>query len=414
MSTLTKRWLTPKYTQLVGVVIFAVIPKLAFAELPEGYTGTRPAGMGGAFTAVATDENSFWTNPAGIARTRKARSRKGVDVAKFPNMSLGFNSASRGLYTTIKSASGSAVADSIASSDVVASKPFYVRGAAFPVMIFESGKNQPMGIGAFGNSISKIYIDKDTPADARVVSVTDVGAAFGIAFTNFANRLNLGLTLRPTYRYAYEGTVPSEDLKSSAAMGKRMKSDSNTGTGIGVDAGFMFTLSDFWFPTVGMAVRNLPTGCQEDYLNPFTEERQKVCGTKYASKGGNPDALSNVDPTDLRAGISISPRIAKEFGIRFAADIHNVYLRSSTAYYGLPGVDTAKLLHGGIEFFSGNPLEQSAVSFRVGANQGFVTYGGSLNLSWMHLEFASYGVDVSDQVKRVEDRRYLASLGVSF
>lgn len=395
---------------LVGIVISSEL----HAELPEGFTGPRPAGMGGAFTAVSNDENAFWTNPAGIARARKARSRSKLHIAKFPNVMLGANSASRSMYNAIKSASGSSVSDVVSGASVPTDKPFYMRAAAFPVTIFEAGKNQPMGFGMFGNSVSKIYIDKDTPSDARVVSYTDVGAALGLAYTNFANRLNLGLTLRPTYRYAYEDTIPSEDLTSKSALSKRMRRDSNRGVGIGADAGVMFTLADFWFPTIGLAVRNLPTGCKADYLNPFTEERQNICGTKFSGSSGNPDALTVVDPTDVRAGVSITPRFANNYSMRFSADVHNVYMKSTTAYYGLPGVDAAKLIHAGLEFFLGNPLEQSPFSVRVGANQGFVTYGASLNLPWFHIDFASYGVDISDQVKRVEDRRYLLALGTNF
>lgn len=394
-----------------GVWVFS-LP--VYAELPEGFTGPRPAGMGGAFTAVANDENSFWTNPAGIARTRKARSRKNLHIGKFPNAMLGANAASRGMYSALKSASGSSVSDVVSGSTVPTDKPFYMRAAAFPVAIFEAGKNQPMGFGAFGNSVSKIYIDKDTPTDARIVSYTDIGAALGIAYTNFSNRLNLGLTFRPTYRYAYEDTIPSEDLTSNTALTKRMKRDSNRGTGIGVDAGVMFTLADFWFPTIGLVARNLPTGCKADYLNPYTEERQHICGTKFSGSSGNPDALTALDPTDVRAGVSITPRFANNYSMRFSADVHNLYLKSSTAYYGYPGVDAAKLLHAGLEFFVGNPLDQSPFSIRVGANQGFVTYGGSINLPWFHIDFASYGVDISDQVKRVEDRRYLLALGTNF
>lgn len=384
------------------------------AELPEGFTGPRPAGMGGAFTAVSNDENAFWTNPAGIARARKARSRNKVHIAKFPNAMLGANAASRTMYGAIKSASGSSVADVVSNSTVPTDKPFYMRAAAFPVMIFEGGKNAPMGVGMFGNSVSKITIDKDTPTDARIVSYTDVGAAIGFAFTTFANRLNLGLTLRPTYRYAYEDSVPSDELTNQKDLAKRMRQDANRGMGIGADIGFMFTLADFWFPTIGMSVRNLPTGCKVDYLNPFTEERQNICGTKYSGSSGNPDALSAIDPTDVRAGVSISPRFTKDYSLRFSADIHNLYLKSTTAYYGLPGVDAAKLLHAGLEFFIGNPLEQSPFSVRVGSNQGFITYGASINVPWFHIDFASYGVDVSDQVKRVEDRRYLLALGTNF
>ena len=258
----------------------------------------------------------------------------------------------------------------------------------------------------------RINVDKNIPTDARVSAVTDVGTSLGYAYTNFANRLNIGLNLRPTYRYAYEDTVPSSDLKSKTALLKRIKKDSNRGVGIGADVGLLFTIADFWFPTIGVAIRNLPTGCVDDYLNPFTETRQKICGTTYAGSNGNSEALSVIDPMDARIGFAISPRIAKDYGIRLTADIQNIYLGTGTAYYGLPGIDISKMLHGGIEFFTGNPLERSVFAVQLGANQGFVTWGFIINTALASVEFASYAVDVSSTVKRVEDRRYVASLSV--
>jgi hypothetical protein len=164
---------------------------------------------------------------------------------------------------------------------------------------------------------------------------------------------------------------------------------------------------------MGLAIRNLPTGCKSDYLNPFTEKRQKICGTKYIGSEGNPEALSILDPTDARIGFSISPRVASDYGIRFSADLQNIYLGQSETYYGLPGIDLAKMLHGGLELFTGNPLERHAYAFQVGANQGFVTWGFAINSSYGSLEFASYAADVSNTLKRVEDRRYLTSFSMA-
>lgn len=382
-------------------------------EVPEGYPTPRSMGLGGATTGVANDESAFWTNPAGIARARKARSRQGVHILKLPNLTLGLNAASRSFYGAIQGATSSGIADVIASSDINSSKPFYARAAAFPAIMFEADKNQPAGFGIFSNSIMRIYVDKDTPTDARISAITDVGANFGYAFTNPANRLTMGVTFRPTYRYAYEDTVGSSELKSRTSLLNRIKKDSNRGLGLGADFGLMYTLADFWFPTIGIAIRNLPTGCVDDYLNPFTEIRQKICGTVYTGSKGNPEALSVIDPTDTRFGVSISPRIAKDYGIRFSADLQNLYFGTGSAYYGLPGIDIAKMLHGGVEIFSGNPLERAPFAVQIGANQGFVTWGFLMNTSIATLEFASYAVDVSSTLRRVEDRRYIASLSVT-
>ncbi len=396
-----------------AVLLGLLLQPHAQAELPEGYATPRPMGLGGAFTAIASDESAFWTNPAGIARARKARSREGVHILKIPNLTLGANAASRSFYAAIVGTTSAGVADVIANSNLNENRPFYARAAAFPVIMFDAGKNAPAGFGVFENSTMRIYIDKDVPTDARISAITDVGTNLGYAFTNAANRLSLGFNIRPTYRYAYEDTAPSSELKSRTALYKRVKRDSNRGFGLGADVGLLYTLADFWFPTLGLAIRNLPTGCKDDYLNPFTEKRQKICGTIYSGSRGNPEALSVVDPTDARIGLSISPRIAKDFGIRFAADVQNLYFGTSSAYYGLPGLDISKLLHGGIEVFSGNPLERSRFAVQLGANQGFFTFGASINSIIGSFEFASYAADVSNTVKRVEDRRYVASLSVS-
>jgi hypothetical protein len=383
------------------------------AEVPEGYPTPRPMGLGGAFTAVANDDSAFWTNPAGIARVRKARSRKTVHILKLPNVTVGLNAASRSFYGAIAGTTSGGVADVIAESDFDAEKPFYARAAAFPSILFDMGKNRPAGFGIFQNSSMRVYIDKDTPTDARVSSVSDLGASFGYAMTDASNRITLGLTLRPTYRYAFEDTIPSSDLKSRTGLYERIKSDNNRGVGMGADVGLLYTLADYWFPTLGLTLRNLPTGCKKDYLNPFTEKRQNICGTKFIGSEGNSEALSIVDPTDARVGMSISPRVSSDYGIRFSADVQNIYLGRNSTYYGLPGIDLAKMLHGGMEIFSGNPLEQSAFALQVGANQGFISWGFTINSTLGSLEFASYAADVSSTLKRVEDRRYLTSFSMS-
>ncbi len=395
------------FLMLAAVFLFAPYSR---AEVPDGYLSPRPAGMGGAFTAVANDESVFWTNPAGISRVRKARSREVVHIVKIPNVTIAANTNSKNVLSVIKGSTSDGVADAIAGSSLSPAKPFYARAAAFPVILFDAGKNNPMGFGVFENSAMRVFIDKNIPTDARIVAVTDVGANYGVAYSNPSNRFNLGMTLRPTYRYAYEDTSPTSELKSKTALVKRINKGSNRGVGVGADVGFLFTLADFWYPTIGGAIRNLPTGCKANYLNPFTELRQNICGTKFLGSSGNPDALSVLDPMDTRIGVSISPRLAKDFGMRFTGDIQNISLGSGKTYYGMPGIDAAKMLHGGIEFYSGNPLARSAFAVQVGANQGFVTWGVTANTPFASLEIASYGADISSTVKRIEDRRYVASI----
>lgn len=389
------------------------LPALA-EEVPEHFTPVRPIGMGGAFTAVANDESAIWTNPAGIGRSRKARSRNTFNVTKVPNIIAGANSEAKNFYSGFKSAQDKSVESIVTSMDELGDKPFWARAAMFPVTLFDLGRDTPMAFGMYSNTTTKVVIAKEAPEQARVEAVSDLGSVIGFGYTNASNRFNVGLQFRPIWRYAYEDRIPSEDLVNRERMKTRMKDDANRSQGLGVDFGVMYTIADFWYPTIGIAALNLPTGCRDNYLNPFTEKRQTVCGTTYSGSFGNEDALSTVDPTDIRFGLSITPRLGRKLAMRFALDVHQLPAGTPDQSYGLQGIEASKLVHAGVEFFTGNPLLISPFSVRAGYSQGFVTTGASLNLSFINLEFAYFGRDVSSSSTPIEDRRYLGSFSFDF
>ncbi len=383
-------------------------------EIPEHFTAVRPIGMGDAFTAVANDENSVWTNPAGIGRSRKARSRSVFNVSKVPNLIGGANTEGKAFYEGFKSAGSDSVDGILSQAGDLGDKPFWARAALFPVALFDLDRVTPASFGLYSNTTAKIVIPKDTPEVARVETVSDVGAVLGIGYTNQSNRFNIGLQLRPVLRYAYEDRIPSADLLDKGALQTRLKEDSNKSTGLGADFGMMYTVADFWFPTVGLAILNLPTGCHADYLNPFTEQRENVCGTAYSGDFANEDALSTVDPTDIRLGVAITPRLSHSLSMRFALDVHHLPLGTAAQSYGLQGIEVSKLIHGGVEFFVGNPLMLSPFSLRAGYSQGFATAGASVNLGVLALDIATFGRDVSSTSKPIEDRRVMGSLSFDF
>jgi len=405
---LVSKSLNFKYIVLLG---FLVAPHGQAEEIRNPYLPTRAAGMGGAFTAVANDEGAIFTNPAGIARARKNRSRDFLHIAKFPNLTLGINSESRSFYEAFTSVKGDKNVEGILdTADTLGSKPFWIRASIFPVAIFEVQKGSPASFGVFSDTSSKIVIEKSSSDQTRIEVVSDQGAALGFAWTNNTNRINLGFQLRPTYRYAYERRIASGDLFNKKLLKDQLANDSNKSTGMGVDFGLLATMADFWYPTIGISILNLPTGCRKDYLNPFTEKREAVCGTIYNGDLGNKDALSTIDPTDIRIGTSIITRITRKINLRLALDAHNISLPIGGSNYGLTGIEASKILHAGAELFFGNPLLLSPISFRGGYSQGFVTLGASLNFKLFSLDFASYAADVSSTSSATEDRRYMASL----
>jgi hypothetical protein len=402
-------WMTRKLK--IVFLVFAMNATALAEEIRNPYLPIRAAGMGGAFTAVANDEGSIFTNPAGIARARKNRSRDTLHLAKFPNVIVGANAESKSFYQAFSSIDGDKNVEGVLDElDSIGTKPFWARAAIFPVMIVDLKKGTPASFGLFSETTTKIVIEEESSSQARVEVVSDQGAAVGIGWTNKTNRFNMGLQVRPTYRYAYEKRISSGDLFDKDLMKERLENDSNKSTATGIDFGMMATLADFWFPTIGVSVLNLPVGCRDDYLNPFTEKRETVCGTVYQGDFGNEDALSTVDPTDIRVGFSIITRMTRKINLRFALDAHNLAFQSGTSNYGLGGIEVSKMLHAGVELFVGNPLLIPPISFRSGYSQGFATFGVSLNLKLFSIDVASYGTDVSSSDTPNEDRRYMASI----
>ena len=175
----------------------------------------------------------------------------------------------------------------------------------------------------------------------------------------------------------------------------------------------LWTVADFWYPTLGLAILNAPLGCVNGFLNPYNKLRENVCGTKYqvsSTSSYNMDSLYLLDPTDIRLGLSIMPRLARTVSLRIAFDLQHGFLQVGENYWGLQGVDLSKLFHAGVEIFIGNPLERYTTAIRFGSGQGFASYGISLDLLLLKIEFAAYGVDIGSYSKPQEDRRFLFSL----
>lgn len=399
--------------QIILVMTGLITSRTILAEeVPDNFFPPRAMGMGGAFTAVANDENSVWTNPAGIARTKKARSRNKVGLVTFPNVVMGANSKSKDFYSALKGKTDD-LSNAISDTDALSDKPFWATASVAPMMQFDTG-DMPTTIGAFSNSTARAQLDESNTQNANTSIVSDLGGLLGVAFTDKSRRFNVGFQARSISRYSYEGSLSLGTLANKSSMQKVMKDEANKSAALAVDAGLMYTFADFWFPTLGVAVLNAPTGCKKDYLNPFTKTRQTVCGTVFHGSFSNEDALSTVDPTDMRVGLSIAPRISSKIGLRLAADMHHLNYQSGGNNYGLDGIELTKKAHIGAELFSGNPLLPSPFSASIGLSQGFYTMGCSARLGFLTLDFATFGTDISSDTKPREDRRYVGGISTEF
>ena len=400
--------------QVLTVLLLLAASSAFGQEIPEHYHPVRPMAMGGAFTAIANDENAVWTNPAGVSRIRKARSRSVVNLIKFPNAVVGAN-ASGQAFSKLMQTNTDDTASSIAeNAEELQAKPFWAMGGAFPMMMFDFGRQFAAVTGGFAHTTLKAAVDTEDPLISSTQVISDVGGVASFSLTNKSNRLNFGFQLRTIGRYAYEDVVATTDLIDTAVMQEKLKNDSNRSAALGVDLGFMWTLGDFWYPTVGISVLNAPLGCKEEYLNPFSKQRETVCGTKFTGSFANPDAISTIDPTDIRIGFSITPRLGRKIGLRIAADIHHFHVASGENNYGLSEIPILKKIHAGVELFTGNPLTPSPISVSMGMSQGYYTMGAALRLSFLSLDIATFGRDISTTESPQEDRRIMGGLSIDF
>src|SRR5690606_23650032 len=138
------------------------------------------------------------------------------------------------------------------------------------------GKQGAIAVGGYISGQGFVALDPEAPLNTSVTSILDTSGLINIGFSNQTNRLSFGLTLRPIQRIAYEDTIPTLELANAALIQERIQFDSLSLMGMGVDAGLMFTFADYWFPTLGIAIRNIPTGTKQDFLNPYSKKNQTI------------------------------------------------------------------------------------------------------------------------------------------
>lgn len=388
------------YRALSAAGLLLVSSPAIAGELFSPLITVKPLGMGGAYTAIAGDHNAPFTNPAGATRVKKARGRGTFHYLQVPNLVAGANSDGQKLSGLVN---GGAVDESFA--DLGKNGAWAAVGIS-PMAVFQYRST----IITTGMANESVLSTVPSPADNTLLDVNtslDNTPYLNLSWHDRSNLISGALQLRYTQRNATAMTIPVTLLADKAAVKAAHNENTKKSTGLALDTGLLLTFADFWYPTLGVAVFNLPLGCQQDYLNPYSKAREDVCGTVF--NGADPDAISSVDPTDIRVGFSISPRMGRDLGIRMAIDYHHIYAGG----YGLSQIPVSKQLHAGFQIYQGNPLLPAPYALSFGMGQGMVSAGVSANLGGLQIELTTYGRDISYEEAPQEDRRTLISISYS-
>lgn len=359
----------------VAVAAFAVmwgwsLPCVLAEPLPLFYQGIRPLGMGGAFTAVADDENAMFYNPAGLNRI------KGYGRFELLNPTVEVSTKTIEFFQDLQD-----VADAQTDSEQATlatdfldrwlGEHVHMRGAVFPNLTVHN-----FGIGVLGQGVFDGEVHNPAGSNAlRVRAGYDVaGLVSGaMGFSPAGSALRVGLTGKFIRRELLDQSYTVNDLVQQDGID--LDRDSVDGSGFGLDLGVMLGLPLPLKPSVGVTVQNM--------------------GDVDLGDAGEL-------PQQINMGVALQPSLP--FGtLTLAADLVDITTELGT------DSDMGKRLHTGAE------LKFPAVfSVRAGLNQGYLTAGATIDLRILKLAYAYAIEEVGAFAGQTADRRHVAQLSLGF
>lgn len=236
---------------LIAVLFVSSFSSIAFSDgmgRELMIYGVRPVGMGGAFTAVADDENALFYNPAGITQLKYPYLHFGMD---FDIVDLDFSAIGEG------------------------SKPFQL-GLGMPNLSFISkpiAQVFSFGFGLFWHN-SFIYNNKYQSDSLELfndkLTIAHIPLAFKLEFTE-SNSLSIGLNIK----YISE-TKDAAGFNYSSAAYYAVGSQSRTGWG--ADLGFLYNyiyVPDDFILNLGFQVSNAFGTTLSGTKTEYEEESEK-------------------------------------------------------------------------------------------------------------------------------------------
>ncbi len=191
------------------------------------------------------------------------------------------------------------------------------------------------------------------------------------ATMNSSGSASFGMNLRPQ--------IQVESIDSTLSLNKVLLNGTVT-SAVTADVGVLFSALDYWIPTLGISLKNPPLQCVT-----YNNTLNKLCGAPHVLISGTPESLlSTLEPTELRAGISITPRIHlshSRLNFRISGDVFPIPIKVGSNLYGIPMKHLDNLFHYGLEISSGNPRQPKPyTSLRIGSDENRLTFGLSLAL----------------------------------
>ena len=318
-------------------------------------------------------DNIIRDNIGNLGLVRNIRNRSYIHEVKFPALSLSSNI--RTLQELTSQGFHSFSKNSINASIENPYKYYYLE-PKFDTHVITGGKEELtmyFGFETFSRSEFLTIEDEQNSKQSLYQNITYGGFSFGLAKTSSNGILNAGLLLRPNLRLDYRDSEASEtfrELDTKDFIKKVYKKSAKT-ISLAADAGVVINAGDIWLPSLSLSVKNIPTGCQKNYKNPFTNKLETVCGAIRFHF----DNISNnnllVDPMNISTEVSMTPRFRlgrQMVNLKLSAGLNTIPLKIGHVHLGLDyGKRSWKLFNTYAEFLLGNPLRNKKQFFSAQA-----------------------------------------------
>ena len=364
-------WTLSKKAIIIGTLLIWLAPAnvLLAEELPVFYKGIRPLGMGGAFTAVADDENAMFYNPAGMNNI------EGFGGAEILNPYVELSQDTIDFVRDIQDVSdASGPEQTELAADLLdkwIGEHLHLRTGVFPNVTFH---NFGVGVLAQGFFDGEVH----SPLGSNTLEVRggyDVALVVSGAyrFEVKESPLQVGITGKIINRQLLDQRYTTRELVE--ADGIDLKDDLETGTGFGVDLGAIYALPVYLEPTVGLVIQNI----------------------------GDTD-LGDAGEVEQRINLGVAVRPPLSFGTAVVAfDIVDLARESGT------DEDWGKRLHFGVEYQF--PV---ILSLRTGVYQGYYSLGATVDFWIAEFSYAYYIEEIGAYAGQDPDRRHMVQLSLGF
>lgn len=336
----------------------------ASGQLDNFYEGSRARAMGGAFVAIADDEEALFINPAGLAA---------FSGSTFTPLDLSLEGTLED-YTAIKNSLSSLKNITTNTLDLLMGKDIYMRATYTPSLFMQN-----FGVAFISDQQFRLFTENKSLPQVQFGIQSTNGVQFGYGMTIMgANKkrrgeLRVGLGVKILYRRGgFYNLTPTQILNISEDELKGLVG--NYGQGYGFDVG-------------------------AQYIYHLTPRLNLQAGSSYTDIGNTTFGNTTADP--ILGNLSVGGAIRYDFN-HFGATVSYEYANINQS------LDARMRNHIGLE------LDVPMIKIYAGINEIWPTYGARVDLGLFRVTATSYEEEISSLVAINPEHRYLLNVAISF